>query len=49
MKDRGELLLKVMHLMAEHFKDKVVLEGGMDIIIRGSLLRVAQRIEIEAK
>ncbi len=29
MKDREELLLKVMHLMSEHFKDKMILEGGM--------------------
>jgi predicted nucleotidyltransferase component of viral defense system len=29
MKDREELLLKVMHLMSEHFKDRIVLEGGM--------------------
>ena len=29
MKDREELLLKVMHLMSEHFKNKAVLEGGM--------------------
>lgn len=29
MKNREELLLKVMHLMSEHFKDRIVLEGGM--------------------
>lgn len=29
MKDREELLLKVMHLMSEHFKDRIILEGGM--------------------
>lgn len=29
MKDREELLLRVMHLMSEHFKDRIVLEGGM--------------------
>jgi len=29
MKDREELLIKVMHLMSEHFKDRIVLEGGM--------------------
>lgn len=29
MKDREELLIKVMHIMSEHFKDRIVLEGGM--------------------
>lgn len=29
MKEREELLLKVMHLMSEHFKDRIILEGGM--------------------
>lgn len=29
MKDREELLLRVMHLMSGHFKDSIVLEGGM--------------------
>ncbi|PIR17097.1 MAG: hypothetical protein COV46_05570 [Deltaproteobacteria bacterium CG11_big_fil_rev_8_21_14_0_20_49_13] len=29
MNDREELLLKVIHLMSEHFKDRIVLEGGM--------------------
>lgn len=29
MKNREELLLKVMHIMSNHFKDKIVLEGGM--------------------
>lgn len=29
MNDREELLLKVIHLMSERFKDRIVLEGGM--------------------
>lgn len=29
MKNREELLLKVMHLMSAHFKDQIILEGGM--------------------
>ena len=29
MKDREALLLEIMHLMAEKFKDRIVLEGGM--------------------
>lgn len=35
MDDREELLLRVIHLMAEKFKDRVVLEGGMLLRLLG--------------
>ncbi len=44
MKDREELLLKVMHLMSEHFKDKIILEGGMLLRLLNSP-RVTQDVD----
>jgi predicted nucleotidyltransferase component of viral defense system len=36
MKNREELLLKVMYIMSEHFKDRLVLEGGMLLRLHNS-------------
>ncbi len=36
MNDREQLLLEIMHLMAEKFKDRIVLEGGMLLRLQGS-------------
>lgn len=35
MKDREELLLRVIHMMGDKFKDRIVLEGGMLLRLLG--------------